>query len=87
MPTSLIEIIAPVVVLSRMPPVGPGMSLIMSAFCRRRLQRNARDGRMSCLASGGTSAALAGETTDPDRIIRIALFKFDPHARTDERHE
>src|SRR5579862_8673128 len=33
MPTSLIEIIAPVIVLSRMPPVGPGMSLMSSVFC------------------------------------------------------
>ena len=33
MPVSLTEIIAPVVVLIRMPPVGPGTSLIVRPFC------------------------------------------------------
>ena len=33
MPVSLTEIMAPVVVLIRMPPVGPGTSLIVRLFC------------------------------------------------------
>ena len=32
-PTSFIKIIAPVVVFSMMPPVGPGTSLSNSVFC------------------------------------------------------
>ena len=35
MPMSLTEIIAPVVVWIRMPPVGPGMSLIDDAVLQR----------------------------------------------------
>ncbi len=33
MPVSLTEIIAPVSVLMRIPPVGPGTSLIVRPFC------------------------------------------------------
>src|SRR6266851_9755008 len=56
MPTSLMAIIAPVRVLSRMPPVGPGVSLSISVVwppvCRTMLGRvgGARNAR------GGTSA-------------------------------
>src|SRR5262245_11808972 len=57
MPMSLIEIIAPVVVFSNMPPVGPGRSLMRSVFCAVVCNRTHDRGGGAVSASAGTSAA------------------------------
>ena len=58
MPVSLTETIAPVVVFIRMPPVGPGTSLIVRLFCSGvcRVIPGTPGGTIS--AAAGTSAAL-----------------------------
>ena len=58
MPTSLTEIIAPVVVCIRMPPVGPGTSLMVRPFFKGVCRvMPGTPGGTAC-ASTGTSAAL-----------------------------
>ncbi|MNQ74925.1 hypothetical protein D3C85_896960 [compost metagenome] len=57
MPTSLMEIIAPVLVLSRMPPVGPGRSEIISVFWPPVCSTMLGDTGRPASASAGTSAA------------------------------
>src|SRR5262245_47200164 len=58
MPASLIEMSAPVAVLSRMPPVGPGMSEIISVFCMPVCSTMLGDAGTPACTSAGTSAAL-----------------------------
>ena len=75
MPTSLIEIIAPVVVLSRMPPVGPGMSLIMIVILQPGLQNDARARRIAAERERGHLRRASPESSrsrsdSPDRLAR-----------------
>ena len=58
MPVSLTETIAPVVVLIRIPPVGPGTSLIVRLFCSGvcKVIPGTPGGTIS--AAAGTSAAV-----------------------------
>ena len=59
MPVSLTISVAPVVLLSMMPPVGPGRSLIVRPFCSGVCSVIAGQRRAaSASASAGTSAAL-----------------------------
>ncbi|MNG30358.1 hypothetical protein D3C84_1159640 [compost metagenome] len=57
-PISLIEIIAPVRVLSRMPPVGPGRSEIVRPFWLPVCNTMLGDTGSPASARAGTSAAL-----------------------------
>src|SRR5574341_1965787 len=58
MPISLIISIAPVVVLSKKPPVGPGRSLIESVFCKVVCSTMLGLAGLPASASTGTSAGL-----------------------------
>ena len=58
MPTSLTMIIAPVTLFSRMPPAGPGTSLIAMAFCSPDCSTTLGLAGLPASASAGTSAAL-----------------------------
>jgi len=73
MPTSLIEIMAPVVVVMRMPPVGPGTSpwlftLIFPALAVPYIWRLVRLGRTTGGGGDGT----------PDECWKLGMFYFNP---------
>ena len=85
-PTSLTEIIAPVVVWIRMPPVGPGTSLTTMPFFSvvwivKPFTAGRHDVREHGHLGGGAPVA-----ADPDRPVRVALLELDPDARADLRH-
>ena len=86
MPTSLTEIIAPVVVWIRIPPVGPGTSLIDDPVLQRRLEREAVHGRRHGVREHRHLGGGAPVAADPDRLVGVALLELDPHARADLRH-
>ncbi len=58
MPVSLTMIVAPVVLFSMMPPVGPGRSLITIVFCNVVCSTMLGSPGGPASASTGTSAAL-----------------------------
>ena len=64
-----------------MPPVGPGVSLIMSVFWPMVwITMDCRPGGVAS-ARAGTSPAEPKKQPDQIGIIRIALLKLHPHAR------
>src|SRR5262249_16267344 len=85
MPTSLTEIVAPVVDWIRIPPVGPGRSLTTMPFFTVVSILNPVAARRSGAPGRGRRGRVAPVPADPDRPIGVALFELDPHARTDLR--
>ena len=86
MPVSLTMIVAPVVLLSMMPPVGPGRSLITIVFCSVVCSTMFGSPGTPASASAGTSAAMPHQPPTQIGTIRIALLELHPDARADLRH-
>ena len=86
MPTSLTEIIAPVVVWIRIPPVGPGVSEMTIPFFSVVWSVIAVDRGRDRWREHRDLRRRAPVAADPDRPVGVALLELDPDAGADLRH-